>query len=77
MDEIFQDIHGIRGALDVVKVANTKPRRFGKNGELLISYQETEAYRRRRSSVAAPTEGRKTEGETQHDEEKASDSSGH
>ena len=58
MDEIFQDVHGLRGALDVVRVANTKPRRYGKRGELLIQYDETAraqsvAQERRRSSVAA------------------------
>lgn len=41
MDEIFHDVHGLRGALDVVRVADTKPHRYGKNGELLISYDET------------------------------------
>lgn len=57
MDEIFQEVHGIRGAVDVVKVSLTKERRFGKNGELLINYEDTERYRsiaeRRGSSVAA------------------------
>ncbi|KAI9685714.1 MAG: hypothetical protein M1822_004274 [Bathelium mastoideum] len=57
MDEIFQDVHGLRGALDVVRVANTKERRYGKNGELLIEYEETArahsiAQERRMSSVA-------------------------
>lgn len=78
MDEIFQDVHGIRGALDVVKVSLTKPKRFGKNGELLIAYEQTAAYRnmseRRRSSLASQgmPEPRKIEGaETQHEEEKS------
>ncbi|KAL9082642.1 MAG: hypothetical protein Q9165_008840, partial [Trypethelium subeluteriae] len=57
MDEIFQDVHGLRGAFDVVRVANTKPKRYGKHGELLIQYDETAraqsiAQERRRSSVA-------------------------
>lgn len=52
MDEIFQDVHGIRGAFDVVKVAREKPHRFGKRGELLIGYDETDTSRRR-SSVAS------------------------
>ena len=85
MDEIFHDVHGIRGAFDVVKVSLTKPHRFGKKGELLISYEETEAYKRvgerRRSSLAAQgmPEPRKIEEDagTQHDEEKTSDSNGH
>ena len=85
MDEIFHDVHGIRGALDVVKVSLTKPRRFGKNGELLISYEETAEYQevqRRRSSVVSgtgagmpqlplDTERKYSEG-AQQDEEKAS-----
>ena len=76
MDEIFQDVHGLRGALDVVKVSLTKPRRFGKNGELLINYADTERARsvaeRRRSSVAAqdmPGERKYDDGE--HYEEKS------
>jgi len=54
MDEIF---HDTTGWFDVVKVAKDKPRRFGKNGELLINYEDTEEYaaneERRRSSIAA------------------------
>ena len=58
MDEIFQDVHGFRGAFDVIHVAKTKPRRYGKSGELLIQYDETAraqsiAQERRRSSIAA------------------------
>lgn len=55
MDEIFHKVHGFRGAFDVVKVAHEKPHRYGKHGELLISYEETEdaqEVQRRRSSVA-------------------------
>jgi len=69
MDEIF---HKSTGWFDVVKVANELPRRFGKNGELLINYEDTEEYaahqvERRRSSVAASTAGKtKTEGDTGH-----------
>jgi len=57
MDEIFHDTHGLKGVLDVVKIAREKPRRYGKNGELLIDYAGTEEARhvedRRRSSVVA------------------------
>jgi hypothetical protein len=80
MDDIFQDVSGFKGAFDVVKVSLTKPRRFGKNGELLINYADTERARsvaeRRRSSVAAQDlPGQKYEGSnSQHYEEK-SDSS--
>ncbi|KAL1590275.1 hypothetical protein WHR41_01384 [Cladosporium halotolerans] len=56
MDEIFHRVSGFKGAFDVVKVAREMPRRYGKHGELLISYNETEEARqvgeRRRSSVA-------------------------
>ena len=56
MDEIFQDVHGFKGAFDVVHVAKTKPKRYGKKGELLIQYEETArahsvAQERRRSSM--------------------------
>jgi hypothetical protein len=77
MDEIFQDesVKGLKGAFTVVKVAREKPRRYGKNGELLIAYEDTEAYRRR-SSIASQRvhdgDTYKTEGDTaQHDEEKS------
>lgn len=57
MDEIFHDVSGFKGAFTVVKVANEKPRRFGKHGEQLIAYDETKEARhaeRRRSSIADP-----------------------
>jgi hypothetical protein len=57
MDEIFHDVHGLKGAFDVVRVAHEKPRRYGKHGEVLISYDETAEARgiaqQRRSSAAA------------------------
>ena len=41
---------------DVVKVARNEPKRYGKKGELLLTYDESEAHRiaerRRGSSVA-------------------------
>lgn len=42
MDSIFQKVSGWKGAFDVVHVARTEPRRYGKNGELLIAYDEAE-----------------------------------
>ncbi|KAK6434905.1 hypothetical protein LTR95_008912 [Oleoguttula sp. CCFEE 5521] len=61
MDEIFQEAQGIKGAFTVVKIAKHKPHRYGKYGELLIQYDETEAGRRnsarRGSSVGAPVAG--------------------
>jgi hypothetical protein len=53
MDAIF---HKTTSIFDVVKVAREEPRRFGKNGELLISYDDTEehAAHARNASVAEP-----------------------
>lgn len=56
MDEIFHKVHGWQGAFSVVKVAKQQPRRYGKKGNLLIAYEDTEAAReveRRRSSVVS------------------------
>lgn len=58
MDEIFHKVHGWKGAFSVVKVAKTMPRRYGKHGELLIAYEDTEEARavgemRRNSAVSA------------------------
>jgi hypothetical protein len=55
MDEIFHDVSGFKGVFEVVAVARNKPHRYGKNGELLINYDDTEEARRaslRRTSVA-------------------------
>ncbi|CAK4019739.1 Sugar transporter STL1 [Lecanosticta acicola] len=62
MDEIFHGVQGWKGAFTVVQVARTKPRRYGKKGELLIAYEETEEARqveRRRSSVVVGGVGEK------------------
>ncbi|KAF5136621.1 Sugar transporter STL1 [Metarhizium anisopliae] len=40
MDIIFQKVKGWRGAFTVVHQAEIEPRRYGKNGELLISINE-------------------------------------
>jgi len=57
MDEIF---HKSKSIFDVVKVAREMPNRFGKNGELLINYEDTEEYaayaQRRQSSVGGKSE---------------------
>ncbi|KAL1638429.1 hypothetical protein SLS56_000238 [Neofusicoccum ribis] len=55
MDTIF---HKTTSVFDVVRVARDEPRRYGKNGELLIDYNDTEeaaahAEGRRRSSAGA------------------------
>jgi hypothetical protein len=57
MDEIF---HKTTTPFDVVKVAHDMPRRYGKRGELLINYADTEEARdteRRRSSVTGAGAG--------------------
>lgn len=40
MDSIFQKVSGWKGAFTVIKQAEIEPRRYGKNGELLITIEE-------------------------------------
>jgi hypothetical protein len=47
MDTVF---HNTDSYLGVVHQAKILPRRYGKNGELLINYEDTEEHRR--SSIA-------------------------
>lgn len=49
MDTIFHKAEGGKGWLTVVKIAKKEPYRYGKNGELLIDYEQTDE--RRRSSI--------------------------
>jgi len=49
MDAIFVKTKSIFTA---VRVAKEEPRRYGKNGEVLINYDQTDMAHRRRSSVA-------------------------
>ncbi|KAF7561967.1 hypothetical protein G7046_g2188 [Stylonectria norvegica] len=42
MDTIFHGVSGWKGAFSVVNQARIEPRRYGKNGELLIAVDETE-----------------------------------
>jgi len=58
MDAIFQKTTNI---FNVVQRARDEPRRYGKNGELLINYAETEEHARRSSVVSAG--GRETKRE--------------
>ena len=51
MDAIFLESKSI---WDTVKIAHDLPRRYGKKGELLINYEDTDTHRRR-SSVAHGT----------------------
>lgn len=50
MDSIFAKTKSI---FSVVRVAKEEPRRFGKNGETLIGYEETDMARRRSSGATA------------------------
>lgn len=68
MDSIFHKVKGNMGWFTVVKVAKEEPHRYGKKGELLIEYTETEEAVRRRSSVHRAT--------SYNDAEKARDSMG-
>lgn len=53
MDSIFRKC---KSYLTVVQIAHDEPRRYGKNGELLISYEETEEHVRRASVLSQPSE---------------------
>ena len=57
MDSIFRKVHGASsGWFTVVKAAHDEPRRYGKNGELLIAYEETDEHARRMSSVVSASD---------------------
>ncbi|KAI0169564.1 general substrate transporter [Hypoxylon sp. FL1284] len=45
MDTIFHKVHGASGYFSVVHVARHEPRRYGRNGELLIAYEETDEHK--------------------------------
>ncbi|ORY71108.1 general substrate transporter [Pseudomassariella vexata] len=45
MDSIFHKVKGTSGYFSVVKVARDEPRRYGKNGDLLIDYEKTEEHK--------------------------------
>merc|ERR1712000_387773 len=57
MDNIFMKTKSI---LTTVKQARDEPRRFDKNGELLIKYEETDEHRRRYSEAKVEHEHRDT-----------------
>lgn len=58
MDAIF---HKTTNYFNVVSIAKNEPRRYGKNGELLINYEETDEFQRqterRRSSIISTGSG--------------------
>ncbi|KAI1149890.1 general substrate transporter [Nemania diffusa] len=45
MDAIFHKVGGARGFVDVVRAAKEEPQRYGRDGELLIAYDETEEHK--------------------------------
>lgn len=49
MDTIFRKTKSI---FSVVRIAREEPRRYGKNGELLIDYTQTEDHLRRASYIS-------------------------
>ena len=55
MDSIFRKAHGAAGYFSVVKIAHEEPRRYGKSGELLIAYDETEEHAQRQASLVSAT----------------------
>lgn len=58
MDTIFNKTKSI---FTLVSVASNEPRRYGKNGELLIAYEETEEHKRRASYAGGGKKAIKTD----------------
>ena len=56
MDSIFRKCHGTAGWFTVVKIAKDEPRRYGKKGELLIAYDESDEHQQRQASVVSGTD---------------------
>jgi hypothetical protein len=53
IDNIFRKSKGgLAGWFDVVHIAREEPQRYGKNGEILIDYENTEEHTARVGSVA-------------------------
>lgn len=55
MDSIFRKTKNV---FSVVRTAKEEPRRFGKNGEVLIRYEETDERWRRASASASASVGK-------------------
>ena len=53
MDSIFRKCGSY---FTVVKIARDEPRRYGKKGELLINYEETDEHARRASVLSHPSQ---------------------
>lgn len=54
MDSIFRKCHSI---FTIVKIAKDEPQRYGKKGELLIRYEDTEEHRQRQASSVVSARG--------------------
>lgn len=52
MDSVFRKCNSI---FTIVKIAKDEPQRYGKKGELLIPYEETEEHRQRQASRVSAT----------------------
>ncbi|EAQ85666.1 hypothetical protein CHGG_06919 [Chaetomium globosum CBS 148.51] len=64
MDNIFHKVEdGWKGVFTVVKTAKAEPRWYGKNGELLVDYQQTEEHRRHVKEAGGVVAPEKTSGE--------------
>lgn len=50
MDGIFRKCNSI---FTIVKIMKDEPQRYGKNGEQLIRYEETEEHRQRQASMVS------------------------
>lgn len=59
MDTIF---HKTSSVFNLVLVARNEPHRYGKNGELLINYEDTEEHLRRASYVSEKPKGKVVSG---------------
>ncbi|KAL8746667.1 MAG: hypothetical protein Q9190_001356 [Brigantiaea leucoxantha] len=60
MDSIFRKCGSI---FTVVKIAKNEPRRYGKKGERLIRYEETDEHRQRQASVVSAKDPEKPRAE--------------
>src|SRR3569833_481943 len=57
MDTIFHKVQGWKGVFTVVKQAKLEPRWYGKHGELLVNYEDTQEAREKRASRTAADGG--------------------
>ena len=70
MDTIFHNVSGPSAWTKVVSVARDLPRRYGKNGELLVDYQETEEHKARVGVIEQPQHHEEVRSSSNSDVEK-------